>query len=211
MFDCKSQQIAERDQYAPLVAHAGLNPRQEDIMVRALRDTTARFSYESHARTHGVALATAGAALALTAVAGGRTNVTTLRATVGPGFTISLTKNGSRVLRLKPGLYRITVVDRSAIHNFKLEKSGGAFERTLTSVGFKGLRTMTVRLTAGPATDEHNSGVGFRREHGQCGRRTRMHANPADRGLVTQRGLPAGLHAQIRTPVRSPAREAHSL
>jgi plastocyanin len=95
------------------------------------------------------ALATAGAALALAAVAGGRTNVTTLRATVGPGFTISLTKNGSRVVRLKPGLYRITVADRSGIHNFKLEKSGGAFERTLTSVGFKGLRTMTVRLTAG--------------------------------------------------------------
>ena len=95
------------------------------------------------------ALATAGAALALTAVAGGRTNVTTLRATVGPGFTISLTKNGSRVVRLKPGLYRITVSDRSGIHNFKLEKSGGAFERTLTSVGFKGIRTMTVRLTAG--------------------------------------------------------------
>ena len=71
------------------------------------------------------ALATAGAALALTAVAGGRTNVTTLRATVGPGFTISLTKNGSRVVRLKPGLYRITVADRSGIHNFKLEKSGG--------------------------------------------------------------------------------------
>jgi plastocyanin len=95
------------------------------------------------------ALATAGAALALTAVAGGRTNVTTLRATVGPGFTISLTKNGSHVVRLKPGLYRITVADRSGIHNFKLEKSGGAFERTLTSVGFKGIRTMTVRLTAG--------------------------------------------------------------
>jgi plastocyanin len=95
------------------------------------------------------ALATAGAALALTAAAGGRTNVTALRATVGPGFTITLTRNGSRVMRLKPGLYRINVVDRAAIHNFKLEKSGGAFERTLTSVGFKGIRTMTVRLSAG--------------------------------------------------------------
>jgi plastocyanin len=95
------------------------------------------------------ALAAAGAALALTGVAGGRTNVTVLRATVGPGYTISLTKNGSRVVRLKPGLYRITVAHRSAIHNFKLEKSRGAFERTLTSVGFKGLRTMTVRLTTG--------------------------------------------------------------
>jgi plastocyanin len=96
------------------------------------------------------ALATAGAALALTAVAGGRTNATTLRATVGPGFTITLTRNGRRVTRVAPGLYRIVVSDRSAIHNFKLEKSGdGAFERTMTTVGFKGIRTQTVRLTAG--------------------------------------------------------------
>jgi plastocyanin len=95
------------------------------------------------------ALAAAGAALALTAVAGGRTNATTLRATVGPGFTITLTKNGRRVTRVAPGLYRIVVSDRSAIHNFKLEKSGGAFERTMSTVGFKGVRTQTVRLTAG--------------------------------------------------------------
>lgn len=95
------------------------------------------------------ALAAAGAALALTAVAGGRTNATTLRATVGPGFTITLTKNGRRVTRVAPGLYRIVVSDRSAIHNFKLEKSGGAFERAMTTVGFKGIRTQTVRLTAG--------------------------------------------------------------
>ena len=96
------------------------------------------------------ALAAAGAALALTAVAGGRTNVTTLRATVGPGFTITLTRNGRRVTRIAPGMYRIVVSDRSAIHNFKLEKShGGAFERTVTSVPFSGVRTVKVRLTAG--------------------------------------------------------------
>jgi plastocyanin len=46
-------------------------------------------------------------------------------------------------------MYRIVISDRSTIHNFKLEKSGGAFERTMTSVGFKGLRTQTVRLTNG--------------------------------------------------------------
>jgi plastocyanin len=94
-------------------------------------------------------LAAAGAALALSGIAGGRTNVTALRATVGPGFTINLTKTGRRVTRLAPGMYRITVVDRSSIHNFKLEKSGGAFERTVTSVPFRGTRTLTVRLTAG--------------------------------------------------------------
>jgi len=88
-------------------------------------------------------------ALSLAAVAGGRTNVTVLRGTVGPGFTINLTKNGRKVTRLAPGLYRIVVSDRSAIHNFKLEKSGGGFERVATTVGFQGTRTITVRLTRG--------------------------------------------------------------
>ena len=91
----------------------------------------------------------AGVALALSGVAGGKSSVTVLRGTVGPGFTINLTKNGRRVTRLAPGLYRIVVVDRSRIHNFKLEKSGGAFERSVTSVAFQGTRTITVRLTAG--------------------------------------------------------------
>jgi plastocyanin len=103
-----------------------------------------------HTLTIAAVLAAAGAALALTSVAGGRTNVTTLRATVGPGFTITLTKAGRRVVTLAPGMYRITVLDRSSIHNFKLEKSrGGTFERTVTSVPFKGTRTLTVRLTVG--------------------------------------------------------------
>jgi plastocyanin len=96
-----------------------------------------------------VALAAAGTALGLAGTAGGRTNVTPLRATVGPGFTINLMKNGRRVVRLAPGMYRITVSDRSSFHNFKLEKSGGAFERSVTSVPFRGTRTVTVRLTAG--------------------------------------------------------------
>jgi len=91
----------------------------------------------------------AGATLALSGVAGGTGSVTVLRGTVGPGFTINLTKNGRKVVRLAPGAYRIVVSDRSRIHNFKLEKSGGAFERSVTSVPFQGTRTITVRLTAG--------------------------------------------------------------
>jgi len=97
-------------------------------------------------------LAAAGAvgiSLALSGVAGGRTSVTVLRGTVGPGFTINLTKLGHKVTRLTPGMYRIIVSDRSSIHNFKLEKSGGGFERRATSVGFQGTRTITVRLTRG--------------------------------------------------------------
>jgi hypothetical protein len=96
-------------------------------------------------------LAAAGATLALawSGVAGGRGQVTRLRGTVGPGFAISLTKNGERVTRLVPGAYRIVVADRSVIHNFKLEKSGGAFERSVTSIAFKGSKSITVRLTSG--------------------------------------------------------------
>ena len=43
-----------------------------------------------------------------------------LTATVGPGFTISVTRNRRRVRSLKAGRYTITVRDRSAAHNFHL-------------------------------------------------------------------------------------------
>ena len=103
----------------------------------------------------GKALALAGVgavavAIAFTGSAASRSSVTVLRGAVGPGFTITLKKNGVRVTRLTPGLYRIVVADRSSIHNFKLEKShGGELERRVTTIGFVGTRTMTVRLTAG--------------------------------------------------------------
>jgi plastocyanin len=96
-----------------------------------------------------VAAAGATLALAWTGIAGGRDQATTLRGTVGPGFTISLTRNGRRVTRLAPGTYRLVVADRSAIHNFKLEKSAGGFERSVTSIAFKGSKSITVRLTSG--------------------------------------------------------------
>ena len=95
---------------------------------------------------------TAAAACALVVAAGAssQSSVTTLRGTVGPGFTITLKKGGAKVTRLAPGMYRITVSDRSAAHNFVLEKShGGRFERAVTSVGFTGTKTVTVKLTAG--------------------------------------------------------------
>ena len=100
-------------------------------------------------------LASAGAAaivlaLSLSGIAGGGTKVSVLRGTVGPGFTINLTKNGRKVTRLAPGMYRIVVSDRSPIHNFKLEKShGGGFGRVVTTIGFQGTRALTVRLTRG--------------------------------------------------------------
>lgn len=84
------------------------------------------------------------------AAAGGSRQATPLRGTVGPGFTITLTQNGKRVTRLRPGTVRIVISDRSAMHDFVLEQEkGGRFERTYTAVPFTGTRTVTVRLTKG--------------------------------------------------------------
>ncbi|MGH3243402.1 MAG: hypothetical protein ACRDNL_23695 [Spirillospora sp.] len=54
----------------------------------------------------------------------GSFRVTGLVATVGPGFTISLTARGTRVRTLKPGAYALVVRDRSTIHNFHLRGPG---------------------------------------------------------------------------------------
>jgi len=90
-------------------------------------------------------------ALALTAVAAAlaRTQARpTLRATVGPGYTIALKQNGKKVTRLKARSYRIVVADASDDHNFALRRVGGP-ARSLTSVAFTGTRTVTVKLTNG--------------------------------------------------------------
>jgi plastocyanin len=100
-------------------------------------------------RSVAVAIAAAGAALAITAASlGGSTAAPALRGSVGPGFTIKLTKGGKAVKALRAGTYRLTVADRSTAHNFVLEKEHGA-ERVITSVGFVGTKTVTVRLTKG--------------------------------------------------------------
>jgi plastocyanin len=75
---------------------------------------------------------------------------TVVTGTVGPGFTISLTKGGKRVTSLPAGKYTFTIVDRSNIHNFVLEQSkGGKFERAITSVPFTGTKSISVTLTRG--------------------------------------------------------------
>jgi plastocyanin len=72
--------------------------------------------------------------------------VTTLVATVGPGRTIRLTRNGRRVSSLRRGRYRIVVRDRSAIHNFHLIGPG---VNKRTAVRFRGTRTWTLTLRRG--------------------------------------------------------------
>jgi plastocyanin len=89
------------------------------------------------------------AALALAATAAAATPK--LNGTVGPGFTITLTKLGKKVITLKAGRYSITVSDRSNIHNFHL-RGPGAVNKEITAIGFVGTKTVIVRLVKGRYT-----------------------------------------------------------
>jgi plastocyanin len=62
--------------------------------------------------------------LAAVSVAHSASTDGTLQANVGPGFSISLTQNGTRVTHLDPGTYTINVNDQSAEHNFDLTGPG---------------------------------------------------------------------------------------
>jgi plastocyanin len=89
-----------------------------------------------------VAALTAGAV----AVAPAAAATPKLTATVGPGFTITLTKGGKKVTSLKAGKYTIAVRDKSNIHNFHLKGPG---LNKLTSVSYVGNKTWTVTLKKG--------------------------------------------------------------
>ena len=73
----------------------------------------------------------------------------TLAGNVGPGFTITLTQKGKAVKTLKAGTYKITVNDRSGIHNFHLFGPG---VNKKTGVGATGKVTWTVKLKTGSYT-----------------------------------------------------------
>ena len=71
----------------------------------------------------------------------------TLQASVGPGFEISLTmENGDAITTLAPGTYTIDVDDKSSAHNFHL--SGPGVDEA-TDVGEIGSTTWTVTLEDG--------------------------------------------------------------
>src|SRR4051812_14940763 len=71
-----------------------------------------------------------------------------LTGVVGPGFSISLKDStGKKVTKLKAGKYTFSVTDKSSIHNFVVEKSGGSFEKMITTVGGTGTKTATITLT----------------------------------------------------------------
>jgi plastocyanin len=90
-------------------------------------------------------LATLGSALAITAPAGAA--LPKLTGTVGPGFTITLKRLARPLVSVKAGTYSITVSDKSNIHNFRLR--GPGVNREITTVGFVGTKTITVRLAKG--------------------------------------------------------------
>jgi plastocyanin len=100
------------------------------------------------ARTRSLLIgATAVAALAATG-SGSAASAKTVNGTVGPGFTITLTKQGKNVTKLKAGVaYRFVISDRSSIHDFHL--SGPGINRVLTGVGFTGTKSFVLRLRKG--------------------------------------------------------------
>jgi plastocyanin len=95
-------------------------------------------------RTRLAFVALLGAALVV--VASASAAVPTLKATDGPGFTITLKKGTTKVTKLKAGKYKIVVKDLSNIHNFHLTGPG---LNKKTGVGPKGTFTWTVTLKKG--------------------------------------------------------------
>ena len=92
-----------------------------------------------------VALIALVAALAVASVASAATP--TLVGTVGPGFTITLTKGGKKVSKLTAGTYVFKISDKSSSHNFHLR--GPGYNKAITSVGFSGTKTVTIKLKKG--------------------------------------------------------------
>lgn len=73
-----------------------------------------------------------------------------LNGTVGPGYTIKLTKSGQKAKVVKAGSYLFVIADKSSFHNFTLEREkGGKFEKHLTTTPFKGVKSITIKLGKG--------------------------------------------------------------
>jgi hypothetical protein len=72
----------------------------------------------------------------------------TLNASVGPAFTITLKMNGKVVKTLKAGTYKLAVADKAKIHGFSLDGPHG-FAKDISPVPFVGSKTVTLALKAG--------------------------------------------------------------
>jgi plastocyanin len=81
-----------------------------------------------------------------------------LTGTVGPGFTITLTKGGKKVTKLKAGKYKLTVKDKSNLHDFHI--SGPGLNKVVTTTPQVKTKTMTITLKKGTykyVCDPHTS------------------------------------------------------
>jgi plastocyanin len=89
-------------------------------------------------------------ALAASAMAASQATHPKLLGVVGKNnaFKISLTSKGNAVKTLKAGTYTFVIQDDSTIHNYELDGPNGK-SWTFTSVGFKGTKTMTLKLAKG--------------------------------------------------------------
>jgi plastocyanin len=96
------------------------------------------------------AAAVAGLVLVLVPAASGSGSASApkLVGTVGPGYKITLTKNGTKVTRLMHGAYAFVINDKASIHSYGLDGPNG-FAKDFTSVSFKGTKTFTVTLKKG--------------------------------------------------------------
>jgi plastocyanin len=92
-------------------------------------------------RAINLTLITTVAALAFAVPTFATAKANTLTGTVGPGFTISMSKK-----TVKAGTYVITINDRSSIHDFHLT---GAGVNKVTSVPAMGTTKWTVKLKKG--------------------------------------------------------------
>ncbi len=99
-------------------------------------------------RKHLATAVVAFVALTLVFIATASATTPKLTGTVGPGYTISLEKGGTKVTKLTPGKYTFVVSDKATIHNFSLDGPND-LEKTFTSVPFKGTKTITLTLKKG--------------------------------------------------------------
>ena len=72
----------------------------------------------------------------------------TLNGIDGPGFTITLKRNGVKVSTLRAGTYKFVIADKSAMHNFHLKGPNG-YTKVLTTVRFVGTKTYLITLKPG--------------------------------------------------------------
>ena len=92
--------------------------------------------------------ATTVAVLAIALVPASQAATPKVNGTVGPGFTISLTKGGKKATTLTAGKVTFVINDKSTFHNYELDGPKG-FEKKLTDVSFKGTKTVTLTLKRG--------------------------------------------------------------